>query len=111
MRAVQAARRLVRGGGAQGGVEGEVNREFLYFQARYFTRALTAFLTQEIDFNREWRKELTGESYQISNVLFSGNYRFSEMLRLGLLDKLLEQWDLEMTAMHRSGDFPDIWTQ
>jgi hypothetical protein len=41
--------------------EQEVNREFLYLQFQYTGRRLTAFGTQEIDYNRDWKVDVAGE--------------------------------------------------
>jgi len=39
----------------------EVNREFLYLQAQYTGKRLTAFGTQEVDYNRDWKVDVAGE--------------------------------------------------
>lgn len=37
--------------------DSEVNREFLYLQGRYRGPRLTLFATEEIDYNRDWKRE------------------------------------------------------
>jgi len=41
--------------------EGSVNREFLYLQGQYAGERLWTFLTQEFDYNRDWKSSEAGE--------------------------------------------------
>ncbi len=54
--------------------EGEINREFLYLQGYYDTPRFSAYLAQEIDFNRGWKREQ--ESSAISPTSIFGTVRF-----------------------------------
>jgi hypothetical protein len=42
--------------------ESEINREFLYVQGRYTGPEFLAFFTEELDYNRGWKKDEAGES-------------------------------------------------
>jgi hypothetical protein len=55
-------------------VEGEINREFLYLQGYYDTPRFSAYLAQEIDFNRGWKSE--AENSAISPTSIFGNVRY-----------------------------------
>jgi hypothetical protein len=55
-------------------VEGEINREFLYLQGYYDTPRFSAYLAQEIDFNRGWKSE--AENSVISPTSIFGNVRY-----------------------------------
>ncbi len=37
-----------------------------------------------LDVNRDWRKDITGESVSISNIYLSGRYKFSKIFTAGL---------------------------
>ena len=64
---------------------GEVNREYLSIYGRLGSGSRwTLYHRADVDFNRDWRREVSGDSYQVSNLLLSGTYRFSEALRFGL---------------------------
>ena len=54
--------------------EGEINREFLYLQGYYDTPRFSAYLAQEIDFNRGWKRE--EESSSVSPTSIFGNVRY-----------------------------------
>jgi hypothetical protein len=41
--------------------DGEINREFVYFQGLFHSRRLSAYVAQEVDYNRGWKAE-AGES-------------------------------------------------
>lgn len=42
--------------------EGEINREFAFAQGRYATGRVQVYAAQEIDVNRDWKKDEAGES-------------------------------------------------
>lgn len=64
---------------------GEINREYLSMYARLGSGSRwTLYQRADVDFNRNWRRDLAGDSYQVSNLLLSGTYRVSEALRFGL---------------------------
>ena len=56
--------------------EGTVNREFLYLQGQYHGRALSAFMSEEVDYNRAWKVSEAGEStFSPTATFVSLNYR------------------------------------
>ncbi len=61
----------------------EINREFAYVQGRYRGGKLLAYLVQEIDVNREWKKDEAGEnSLEATSTLVSLRYRASDSVDL-----------------------------
>jgi hypothetical protein len=42
---------------------GEINRDFVYVEARVTTRALGVYAQQQVDVNRGWRKDAEGSSF------------------------------------------------
>lgn len=78
-----------------------VSREFLYFQNNYsyFSR-LMIYQSMEVDINRQWRKEKTGESLTLSNFFISGRYRFSRAISAGLTyDNRKNYWTYEIISV------------
>jgi len=62
--------------------QSEVNREYLFVHARYYGRRLFGTATQEVDFNRGWKKE-TGEStVQPTSTYASLRYEASDSVAL-----------------------------
>lgn len=60
----------------------DLSREYLYVQSRFGWRGRWSIYQQaELDFNRDWRLEATGETYQLSNLSFAGTVRFSSRFR------------------------------
>jgi len=60
----------------------DVSREYLYVQSRFGWRGRWSIYQQtELDFNRDWRLEATGETYQLSNLSLAGTFRFSSRFR------------------------------
>jgi hypothetical protein len=56
--------------------EGTVNREFFYLQGQYHGRALSAFMSEEVDYNRAWKVSEAGEStFSPTATFVSLNYR------------------------------------
>jgi hypothetical protein len=56
--------------------DGDVSREYLSLESRFGSgRRWSLFERAELDLNRGWRQEITGRSYQLSNVSVSGNLR------------------------------------
>jgi hypothetical protein len=54
--------------------DGDVSREYLSLESRFASGSRWSLSERaELDLNRGWRQELTGKSYQFSNVSFSGN--------------------------------------
>jgi len=58
--------------------EGEINREFLYLQGYYDTPRLSAYLAQEIDFNRGWKREEEGSSVSPTSIFGNVRYRVTQ---------------------------------
>ena len=56
--------------------DGEVSREYLSLESRFGNGSRwSLFERAELDLNTGWRQEVTGKSYQFSNVSLSGNLR------------------------------------
>ena len=56
--------------------DGDVSREYLSLESRFGSGSRwSLFQRAELDLNRGWRKEVSGKSYQLSNVSLSGNLR------------------------------------
>ena len=65
--------------------DGEVSREYLSIYGRMGSGSRWTFYQRaDIDLNRDWRRDTSGEDYQVSNLLVSGTYRVSDGLRFGL---------------------------
>ncbi len=62
--------------------EGEINRDWLYIQARYDDRKLSAYATQELDYNRGWRRDAEGKTWSSTSSFVSLRYRFVEAFAL-----------------------------
>jgi len=57
---------------------GEVSREYLSLESRFGGgRRWSLFQRAELDINTGWRQDLTGKSYQLTNVALSGNLRLA----------------------------------
>lgn len=78
-----------------------VSREFLYFQNNYsYNSRLMLYQSMEVDINRQWRKEKTGKSVEISNFFISGRYRFNRALTAGLTyDNRRNYWTYETLSV------------
>lgn len=71
----RASRRWSVTSGLVGSYEkGEINREFVYLQGRYLDRMFSAWVTEEIDVNRGWRK--TAEGSTLSATSTFATFRF-----------------------------------
>jgi hypothetical protein len=58
--------------------DGEMSREYLSLESRFGNGSRwSLFQRAELDLNRGWRKDVSGKSYQLSNVSFSGNLRMT----------------------------------
>jgi hypothetical protein len=58
--------------------DGDVSREYLSLESRLGRGSrFWLFERAELDLNRGWRQEVTGKSYQLSNVSLSANLRLS----------------------------------
>ncbi|MCB1053777.1 MAG: hypothetical protein KDC71_24445, partial [Acidobacteria bacterium] len=64
-------------------LDGEVNREYVTIQNRYQGTHLGLFQSLEWDVNRDWRKDVTGKSSQLTNLFLRADWRTGG-LRFGL---------------------------
>ena len=72
-------------GGIRESYEGEVSRDYLSLYARLGSGSHWSFYQRaDVDINTDWRREVAGDDYQVSNLLTSANYRFSDRFRVGL---------------------------
>ncbi len=72
-------------GGIRELYEGEVSRELISFYGRLGSGSRWSFYQRaDIDINTDWRREVAGDAYQVSNLLTTANYRFTDSVRLGL---------------------------
>ena len=82
-RSGETGRRLALTTGLVGSYEqSEINREYLYLQTIYGTRKLSLYLTEEVDFNRGWKKALGESSVDSSATFFNVRYRVTDNLSL-----------------------------
>jgi hypothetical protein len=64
--------------------DGQVDREYLSLYGRQGSGSRwSLYENAEMDLNRDWRKDASSPSYQLSNLLFSGTYAFSRAVRIG----------------------------
>lgn len=64
---------------------GNVSREYLSWYGRQGSGGRWSLYERaEVDLNRDWRKTTSGSSYQLSNLLFTGTYRFTDSVRFGV---------------------------
>ncbi|MCK6619379.1 MAG: hypothetical protein HUU32_15065 [Calditrichaceae bacterium] len=80
---------------------GTVSREFIYLQnILNFGSSLNFFQSAEVDINRDWRKEKTGESVALTSLYLSGRYRVSSGLTLGaIFDNRKNYWTYEIQTL------------
>jgi hypothetical protein len=65
--------------------EGEVSREYLWIYNRLGSGSRwSVYQRADIDVNGSWRREASDQAYQVSNLLLTTNYRFSDSWRLGI---------------------------
>ncbi len=65
--------------------ESTVSREFLYVRSSYHReRRFDVYGTAELDVNRDWREDRTGESVSLSALYLRGRYRAMEDVTVGL---------------------------
>lgn len=58
--------------------DGDVSREYLSLESRFAGGGRwSVFQRAELDINRGWRQEVTGKSYQFSNIGLTGNLKVS----------------------------------
>lgn len=80
---------------------GTVSREFIYLQnILNFGSSLNFFQSAEVDINRDWRKEKTGESVALTSLYLSGRYRVTNGLTLGaIFDNRKNYWTYEIQTL------------
>ncbi|KAA3613156.1 MAG: hypothetical protein D8M58_12675 [Calditrichaeota bacterium] len=62
-----------------------VSREFLYFQNSYNSgRKWNFYQSLELDINRDWRKDATGETISLTGVYINGRYNITNKMYVGL---------------------------
>lgn len=62
-----------------------VSREFLYFQTSYYHgRRWSFYQNLELDLNRSWRKERTGQSVSLSGLYLNASYHITSKISTSL---------------------------
>jgi hypothetical protein len=75
------ARWAITTGAVSSSQDGEINRDFVFVQGRYDNRELSAYLAQEVDVNRGWRKTAEGgDTFTATSTFASMRFRFGEAL-------------------------------
>jgi hypothetical protein len=78
-----AAQRWTLSGGAISSYDhGNTNRDFGFLQGFYLGRVLSATLSQEVDANRGWKRELGQPAYQATGTFLTTNVRAGSALSL-----------------------------
>jgi hypothetical protein len=81
--AAQAPRRWSLTTGLIGSYEdSEVNREFLYVQGRLLSPSWTAYLTQEVDYNRSWKRDQGEDTIEPTSTFAGVSYRAGSRVTL-----------------------------
>jgi hypothetical protein len=63
-----------------------VSREFIYLQNSYYrANKWSIYQSAELDINRGWRKEISGNRYSLTNLYISGQWNFSPWLMVGAM--------------------------
>ena len=76
---------VVLGGATETAKGGEESRDYVTVESRFGSGGRWyIFQRAEIDLHRGWRKEVTGDSSQISNAAISASFRISQSLRASL---------------------------
>jgi hypothetical protein len=77
--------------------KGEIDEEFVYQQLRYsFGRKLSLYESAEVAINRGWRKDASGSSAELDNILLNARYSpFDELnIDVGFDNRrILRTWD------------------
>lgn len=63
-------------------VAGEINREFVTLQASYSHPRFSTYVSQDVDLNRGWRREVEGSTHTLTNTYVSSRWRATEGLSL-----------------------------
>lgn len=89
-------------------VDEAIDREFLSFENRlWLSRDLSLHQSLELDFNRDWREEASGESSTLSRFNAYVRYRPTRMLSLGLGYDLFQRVRDAATRALPDSLFPD----
>ena len=78
-----------------------VSREFMYLQnnVNYWQR-LNVFQSLELDLNRDWRKEKTGQTISMTGLYVSSSYKVTDWLNTGLsYDNRKNYYTYEMRSL------------
>jgi hypothetical protein len=63
-----------------------VSREFIYFQNNFnLYQRWTVFQSAEVDINRSWRKDITGENTSLTNLFVSAQWRIIQSVIIGAM--------------------------
>jgi hypothetical protein len=62
--------------------EGTTNRDFLFLQGRYDDGRFLGYATQEVDFNRGWRKDQEGSAWTATSTFATLRWRAGESFAL-----------------------------
>lgn len=78
-----------------------VSREFLYIQNSVnYRQRLNIYQSIELDLNRDWRKEKTGQSISMSGLYISSSFKVTEWLNTGLsYDNRKNYYTYEMRSL------------
>ena len=72
-------------GGIRETFEGEVSRDYVSLYGRLGKgNRWSIYQRADVDVNTDWRRDVAGDDYQVSNIVTSANYRFSDSLRMGI---------------------------
>ncbi len=79
----------------------DISREFVHFRNRISKgRIWNLYQNLDLDINRGWRKEKSGQAISVSNVYISANLRPQDWLRLGLnFDNRKRYWTYELQTL------------
>lgn len=68
-------------GGVGTYAEGEIDREFVFFQTRYGGPRISLYLAQEVDYNRGWKTEFEESTFAPTSTFFNFQVRATRGLR------------------------------
>ncbi|RMF57130.1 MAG: hypothetical protein D6748_11810 [Calditrichaeota bacterium] len=78
-----------------------VSREFIYVQNNLtFGNNLYLYQSAEVDVNRSWRKERSGQRFALSNLFISARYRLGNRFSMGITyDNRKNYWTYEIRSL------------
>ncbi len=62
----------------------EISREYLHLATRLPAGRLSLAQSLDLELNRDWRRDLAGETFSVTNLYLSGRYRASDRLTASL---------------------------